>query len=214
MTKETTNKAIIYDKFFIDILCARKLKEIISYKAKFVGQEIFICDKEKVYGTIILNQPTFLNVDFFKNHESRHFISNSCMEETFPDTNKFNAFSFRITKIFKKPLQYVYMGEGKLAMGEFVEGVKIIKENTDYSDVDKAISVIEYEDKLESFKSLKCADEDEELKILFVTLYGLFIKRMVEKSRHPVGGRRPCPSGMHRNDRGRCVRNKVEAVNA
>lgn len=209
MTKEKINKAIIYDKFFIDILCARKLKEIISDKAKFIGQEIFICDKEKVYGTIILNHPTFLDIDFFKNHESRHFISNSCMEECFPDTAKFNAFSFRITKIFKEPLQYTYMGEDKLAMGEFVEGVNILEENIDYSDVSKALNLIEYEDKLESFKSFEVEDEDKELHKLFLQLYGLFIMKLAHKAAHPVGGRRPCPAGMHRDRRtGRCVRNK------
>ena len=210
MNTQKINKAIIYDKFFIDILCARKLKEIVSDKARFVGQEIFICDKEKVYGTIILNEPHVLNMDFFKNHESRHFITDIGMNEVWPGVNRLNAFSFRITKIFKEPLQYIYMGKEKLAMGKFVEGITIMKENIDYTYVSKAISIIEYEDRLETLKTIEVEDEDKELQKLFLELYELFLKRFTVKARHPGA----CPAGMHRNSQGRCVKIKSEIVNA
>lgn len=322
MNKQKTNKAIIYDKFFIDILCARKLKEIISDKSKFIGQEIFICDKEKVYGTIILNEPHILNRNFFKNHESRHFITNIYMKEIFPDTNKFNAFSFRIKKIFKEPLEYTYEGQEGLAMSEFVEGIEILEKgvigyrdlgkapieeswsgpterrkadvkvlriisawfDSDNSDVKSAYKlphhkaegqhaavfrgvtaamgallgarggvdipssdrqgvynhlkrhygqfdkeaptfksysvddlkstfpelyedIRKYEEKLELFKNIEVEDEDKELQKLYLELFKLFLKKFSEKSRHPVGGRRPCPPGMIRDRRtGRCVR--------
>ena len=152
------------------------------------------------------------------------------MEENWPGVNNFSAFSFRIKKIFKEPLQFVYMGDKKLAMGEFVEGVTLMKENLDYSDVAKAITIVEYEDKLQSLKSIEVEDEDKEVQKLFLELYELFLKRFSEKARHDPeeDARRrarrnrkkkpkkdkaehndPCPPGMVRDsETGRCVQRK------
>ena len=64
------------------------------------------------------------------------------------------------------------------------------------------MSIIEYEDRLEVLKSIEVEDEDKELQKLFLDLYKLFLKRFTVKARHPG----TCPSGMHRNSQGRCVR--------
>ena len=216
MNKQETNKAIIYEEIGIKSLCARKLKEIISSAGskQFIGQEILICDKDKAYGIIVLNEPHILDTEQFKNHFSRHFITEEGRENIWPGVSKFNAFSFRIKKIFKEPLQYIYMGKEKLVISKFVKGITMIQNNIDYSDIDKAISIIEYEDKLDVLKNIEVADEDKDLQELFLSLYALFLKRIAEKAVHPVGGgggRRRCPSGMHRDRRtGRCVRNKNE----
>lgn len=171
------NKAIIYDQFGIDVLCARKLKEIISPigSKQIIGEEIFICDKDKAYGTIILNEPMQLDESLFKNHFSRHAITEEGRESLWPGINKFNTFSFRITKIFKEPLEYSYKGQEDLVEGKFVEEVEIVIEKFD---------VTEYEEKYESFKNTKCSDEDSELKDLFLDLYKLFTIRLSEKSKH------------------------------
>ena len=206
MTKQEINKAIIYEEIGIKALCARKLKEIISpmpsNSMNFIEQEILICDKEKVYGIIVLNKPILLDKDQFNSHFSRHIITEEFKDMFWSDVYKFNAFSFRIKKIFKEPLQYIYMGKEKLAMGKFIEGVTIMKENIDYADVSKAISIIEYEDRLETLKTIEVEDEDKELQKLFLELYELFLKRFTVKARHPG----TCPAGMHRNSQGRCVR--------
>ena len=334
MTEKITNKAIIYDQFGIDVFCARKLKQIISPigSKQFIGQEILICDKEKAYGTIILNEPILLDSGLFKNHFSRHAITEYSRENIWPGVNKFNAFSFRIKNIFKEPLEYTYKGQEELAMSEFVEGVEILEkgvigykdlgkapietswsgpterrkasvevlriictwfdsENSDvksayklphhkaegqhaavfrgvaaamgallgarggvtipssdrqgvynhlkrhYRQFDKEAPVFKsysvdelkvafpelyedvtkYEKTLEIFKNVEVKEEEDKvLQSLFLKLYELFIKRLSEKSRHPVGGgRRPCPPGMVRDRRtGRCVRRNAEATNA
>ncbi len=186
MNKQEINKAIIYDEIGIASIQARVLKELISKTGdkSFIKQEIFICDKEKVYGIVVLNEPHILDLTQFKNHSSRHFCTEEGRENIWPGVNKFNAFSFRIKKIFKEPLQYTYMGEEQLAIGKFVEGVTIMKENIDYADVSKAISIIEYEDRLETLKTIEVEDEDKELQKLFLELYELFLKRFTEKARH------------------------------
>lgn len=143
MTKDKINKAIIYEEMGIKSLCARKLKEIISpmpsNSMNFIGQEILICDKEKVYGIIVLNEPIILDKDQFNSHFSRHIITEEFKDMVWSDIYKFKAFSFRIKKIFKEPLEYVYMGEGELTMGKFVEGIDILEKGViGFRDLGKA----------------------------------------------------------------------------
>lgn len=135
------NKAIIYDQFGIDVLCARKLKEIISptESKQFIGEEILICDKDKAYGIIILNESMQLDINLFKNHFSRHIITEDFREAVWPGVTKFNAFSFRIKKIFKEPLEYIYKGKENLTMSKFVEGIDILQKGViGYKDLGKA----------------------------------------------------------------------------
>ena len=121
------NKAIVLSPVSIDLIRTRILKEIISIKGskEHIGKEIFICDKDKVHGVIELNEPHILNVDLFKNHESRHLINEEFREELWPNKNKFYAYSFRIKKIFKEPLNYFY--EGEIAMSKFINDIEVLQ---------------------------------------------------------------------------------------
>lgn len=141
MKKYDIDKAIIYHKTGIELIRARKLKEIISpsFSSKHVGEEIFICDKNKVYGIIVLNQPTTLTVDQFKNHSSRHLITQELKEDIWPDVNKFNAYTFRIKKIFEKERDFFYDRRDKLVMSEFIKDVEILEKGViGYKDLGKA----------------------------------------------------------------------------
>lgn len=141
MEKNNINKAIVYDGRCIDLIRNRKLKEIITTESfgKFLEQKIFICDREKIYGIVILNKPNILNVDFFKNHFSRHNITEEFRQNVWSDINRFYSYSFRIKKIFKEPLNYFYEDQEKLAMSKFIEDVELLQKGViGYRDLGKA----------------------------------------------------------------------------
>jgi len=184
MKKYNTNKAIVYDSQGIELLRNRQLKTLIATgkSVQHLGQEIAICDKDKVYGIVVLNEPIILDKDLFENHFSRHHITKEFKEEVWPSINKFFSHSFRIKKIFKEPLDYVYKGD-EVGMGDFVADISIIQEpSIDYTALETIKNIIKYEDKLEMFDNMNCKSEDEELKSLFVDLYKLFIIKLANKN--------------------------------
>jgi hypothetical protein len=215
MTNNKINKALIYDEVGIGSIRARALKEIISKTGakSFVGQEIILCDKDKAHGIITLNEPHILDTDQFKSHSSRHLITDEGRENIWPGVSKFNAFSFRIKKIFKDPIEFVYIGDTKLATGEFVEGVTIKEENIDYSNLEKAEASVKFEEILEAHKAKPCKEEDLELKTLFLELYELFAKRLIEKSLHTHDARERARIRAEQN-RKKKPKKKTEATNA
>lgn len=86
-------------------ICARKKNEIISDKVstKHIGKPIFLCG-DKIYGIIELNQPSILDKDFFKSHFKRHMVTDAAREELWPGEERLYAYSFRIKRIFKEPI--------------------------------------------------------------------------------------------------------------
>ena len=211
MKKYDINKAITYHKTGIDLIRARKLKEIISpsLSTKHVGEEIFICDKEKVHGIIILNEPTSLTVAQFKNHASRHLITEEAKDNIWPSVKKFNAYTFRIKKVFKNSLEYMYKGQEDLEISELIEGVEIIDREAEALQA----LVNKYNVRLETLKGIECDKDNEVLKNLYIRLFELYLKRMLQKPQHTgIGGARRCPPGMVRDRRtGRCVRRKTKS---
>lgn len=110
MKKQTTtikDKAVILTDKSAKLICARKKKEIVLPDAsgKHVGKPIFLCGK-KVYGIIILNEPTTITTEQCDNREKRHLLSKKEREELWPDAEKYLAYSFRIKRIFKEPVFY------------------------------------------------------------------------------------------------------------
>lgn len=101
----TQDKAIVLTDKNARLICARKKKEIItdSLSGKHVNQPIFLCG-DKVYGILVLNEPTNLDEGLFKNHYKRHLIDEKTKDELWPDATKYYSYSFRIKRIFKEPV--------------------------------------------------------------------------------------------------------------
>ncbi len=200
------NKAITYHETGIDLIRARQLKEIISpnFSKLHVGEEIFICDREKVHGIIVLNEPTVLNVEQFKNHSSRHLITEELKDEIWPKVKKFNAYTFRIKKVFKKSLEYRHVNQKNLNMSELIKDLELVDREQEALEA----KFSKYEVRLETLKGLECDESKEQLKGLLTELFQLYIKRILQKPQH-TGTSRRCPTGMVRDRRtGRCVRRK------
>jgi len=182
MKKYNITQAVVYDGFWLNQICSRKLKKIISIKSpnNIIGQEILICDSDKAYGIVILNEPYILDADLFKNNFSKHIITEECKNTIWPNINKFYSFSFRIKKIFKEPIEY--KSSKARTMGDFIEDVKLIQEDSiNYKEIENIETIIKYEDKLETFKSSNCDSGDELLKGLFMEVYELYIKKIGAK---------------------------------
>ncbi|MHA1833199.1 MAG: hypothetical protein ACTSV7_04350 [Candidatus Baldrarchaeia archaeon] len=209
MKKYNTTKAITYPETGINLIRARKLKEIVSphISRQHIGQEIFICDKKNVFGVVILNQPTSLTESQFKNHSSRHFITEELKDTVWPNVKKFNAYTFRIKKVFKKPLEFRYKGQEDLEMGELIHNVEIIDREKEALET----KVNKYKARLETLKDLPCSVEDLNQKNLLTELFELYLTKLSQKSQHGTGGssKPRCPSGMRYDSAlGRCVRKK------
>ena len=169
MNKYNLDKAVVYDLAnAIDLLKTRKLKEIISseFSKEHIGKEIYICDKDKIHGIIILNNPTQLNKDQLNNHFSRHFINEDLRSDILGKSSKLNAYTFRIKKIFKEPK--TYNTNDKLATFiNIIEDIKILSKDTEIINKFKLI--------LEDIRNKNSVEGKEYLKELFENLYELFL---------------------------------------
>lgn len=98
---------IILEDKYARLIRKRKKKEIVSIEdfSKYVGKEIFICG-EYIYGSIILNEPMKVDRVLLKNHSKRHLMSDYDIDKLWPDEKKFFSYSFRIVRMFKKPIKY------------------------------------------------------------------------------------------------------------
>ena len=175
MNKYDIEKAIVYGhEKAIDLLKARKLKEIITADVSrdYTDEKIFICDDTKLYGVIILNKATQLDVDQFRNHQSRHFITDELREDVWGNTKVFNSHTFRIKKVFKNPIEYK-SEKVSLSLGKFIDDVKVV-------NVEKEI-FIKHQSILEDAKKKISVDGKENLKEMFENLYELFLEKYSEK---------------------------------
>jgi len=121
------DKAIVLADKSAKSICARNKKEIIlpQGSGKHIGEPIFLCG-DKVYGIIILNEPTSITVDQFKNRYKRHFITEKTRETLWPNIEHFYAYSFRIKRIFKEPINCEIKDIGLIdteRRKEFIKGV-------------------------------------------------------------------------------------------
>jgi hypothetical protein len=178
MKLNNIKKSIVYDKASIDLLRSRKLKEIISKSSLNLSKDepVFICDKEKIHGVIILNEPSNLNRDILKNRFSRHKLTEEVIDTTWPSVKKFNAHSFRIKKVFKEPLEFRYSGKGNLSTGELIKNIEIVDREKEALDE----KINKYKNRLDTLKGLKCSGEKEIVKDLFLDLFGLVLNKMEE----------------------------------
>jgi hypothetical protein len=178
MKLDNIKKSIVYDTSSINLLRSRKLKEIVSPNNLKTsnGESIFICDKEKIHGIIILNEPTNITRDILKNRFKRHQLSEEVIDTNWPSLKRFNAHSFRIKKVFKEPLEFRYSGKGCLKNGELLNNVEIIDREKEALEQ----KINKYKDRLDTLKGFKCSEEKEIVKDLFLELFGLVINKMEE----------------------------------
>jgi len=108
----------------VKLIQKRSKKEIIKVDnlGNLIGKPIYLCGK-KVYGIIILNEPGRMDLSQLKSssHSKRHQLTKKELEENWPDVEKFYGYSFRIKKIFKKPLKYKYTDSK-----DFIDEVELI----------------------------------------------------------------------------------------
>lgn len=180
MNKYNINKAIIYGyEKAIELLNARKLKEIITTDVSrgYIDEKIFICDETKLYGIIILNKATQLDVDQFKNHKSRHFITEDLRLSVWGNIKLFNSHTFRIKKVFKNPIEYT-SEKTTSSLGKFIDDVNVVYKKDE--------AVIKYKNILEESRIKESIEGKEELKLMFENLYELFLERYSEKKNKKI----------------------------
>ena len=173
MTK--IKKAIIYaHPNVINLLKSRKLKSLITTDTckGYIDEKILICDEKFAHGIIILNKPTILDVNQFKNQMGRHSITEELREDVWCDSKYLNSHGFRIKKIFKNPIEYV-SDNATISLGKFIGDVSIVNKHEEF--------VNKYNGILENIKQSDSVDGKEDLKAMFENLYELFLKKYSEK---------------------------------
>lgn len=115
-------KAIVLSDKSARLICGRKKKEIILDKSNtnYIGKPIFLCG-DKVYGIIVLNEPTRIEKSQFKNRFKRHLITEEAADEMWPGEDTFYAYSFRIKRILRD--QIVFNSESKKV--RFIDNLEI-----------------------------------------------------------------------------------------
>ena len=202
---QTKKFGIVLEDKYAKLIRSRKKKEIVNIEnfQKYIGKEIFLCGKT-VYGSIVLNEPIKLDRELLKNHKKRHLISDYDIDKLWSDENIFYAYSFRIKQMFKEPIKYK---NGNVTFGiidslELNNGVQKMRDvpnlNREYNDKLKeaqeqkeqaAQEEIEeetlqsntrldkYHKRFVSLKNLAFGGNYQEIAVLFLSLYELYLEK-------------------------------------
>jgi len=164
------DKAVIISEKQAKLITIRQVQEIIldEKSLEHVGEPILFGNK-KIYGTIELNAPQTINIEQFRNRQGRHQLTDKDRIKFLDDNEKLYAYSFKIKKIFKDPLDFV-----KSKDRGFLFDIDLEIEN------EKNI-IDEYLNKLSYFKSIEVNKDDKFLKDCFVDLYSLFLEKFKVK---------------------------------
>ena len=119
-----------------------------------------------------MNSPTKINIDQFKSHSSRHFITEELRYEIWGNTKHYNSHTFRIKKIFKEPIKYC-SDEKSVSFGKFIKDVTI------YNSED--VIVNKFSEILNAYKNISSETGSEDLKKLFEKLFELYLAKYSEK---------------------------------
>lgn len=167
MNKYNINKAILYSGTGIELIKNRSINELVSSDCHFnnCNENIFICDENFAYGIIKVNSPSQVDVEQFNNRFNRHKITNEFRRDVIGEFKSYNVYTFRIKRMFKKPLEHNFKGD--LVFGKFIKNIDVIDEK-----------VLEYRNRLLEIKNIK---SNNKLKPLFENLYELFLNKYNEK---------------------------------
>ena len=171
---EIKSGLILSKKSTINI-CKRKKKEIVlpELSGHHIGKPIYICGKQ-VYGVIILNAPHNIDDQQFDSHFNRHFVSKGFREKVWPDVKKFYSYSFRIKKIYKKPLDYICDDKWTI---RFLDDVELVKTVDLAAERDAKLKkrLEKYMAEANELNKLEFSDKYEKLGKNLLALYNLYL---------------------------------------
>lgn len=138
------------------LIAERKKTAIVKSKEfkKYIGRDIYVCG-DFVYAVIKLNKPYKIDLEQFEKLRDKHRISDEERKRWWPDKKSLYLYSFRIVKIFKKPLKYDRVPGVQVFIREvkpYRKNLKDIEVKPQYiSDKDKVIKLLEITSVIKTF---------------------------------------------------------------